>query len=86
MGHMYDPSADLTNIKDFFSSYHMMKPLVSIVVPLNLEYMTTFLRVFRSTPPTKKNEDYILFLNKIEGKKRIMEGNRYFQPYPIGEN
>lgn len=31
--------------------------------------MTTSLCVFRSTPPTKKHEDYILWLNKIELKK-----------------
>ncbi|KAI5411969.1 hypothetical protein KIW84_056871 [Lathyrus oleraceus] len=68
MGPMYDPYADRTSIKDFLPSYHRTKPLVSIVGPLNLEYMKTSLRVFRSAPPTKKNEDYILWLNKIGGK------------------
>lgn len=54
MSLMYDPSADLTNIKEFFPSYHRTKPLVSIPGPLNLEYMTTSLRVFRSAPPLRK--------------------------------
>lgn len=36
MGSMYDPYADLTNIKEFFPSYHMTKSIVSIVEPLNL--------------------------------------------------
>ena len=69
MGPMYDHATDLTNIKDFFPFYHMTNPIVSIVGPLNLEYMTTSLQVFRSAPPTKKHEDYILWLNTIEGKK-----------------
>lgn len=42
--------------------------MVSVNEPLYLEYMTANLRVLRSTPPTKKNEDYILQLNKIEAK------------------
>lgn len=69
MDPMYDPSTDPTNIKYFFLSYHKTIPLVRISGPLNLELMTASLCVFCSTPPTKKNEDYILWLNKIVGKK-----------------
>lgn len=36
VGHMYDPAADLTNIKDLFPFYHRTKPIVSISGPLNL--------------------------------------------------
>lgn len=68
MGPMHDPYVDLTKIRYFFPSYQMTKPMVSIKEPLNLEYMTSTLHVFRSTPPTKKNEDYILWMKKIEAK------------------
>lgn len=69
MGPMYDPYADITNIRDFFPSYHRTKPIVSVKGPLNLEYRIASLRVFRPAPPTKKHEYYILWLNKIETKK-----------------
>lgn len=62
------PYVDLTKVMDFFLSYHRTNPMVSIKEPLNLEYMTATLRIFHSTPPTKKNEDYILWLKKIEAK------------------
>lgn len=60
MGPMCDPSVDLTKIMDFSPAYHMTKPVVSIKEPLNLSYMTANLCVFRSAPPSKKHEDYIL--------------------------
>lgn len=51
-----------------FPTYHKTKPIISVKGPMNLEYMTTTLYVFRPTPPTRKHEDYILWLNKVEAK------------------
>lgn len=68
MGLMHDPSEDLTNLREFFPSYHRIKPLVSIKGAMNLEYLTTTLRAFQSAPPTKKHDDYISWLDKIESK------------------
>lgn len=65
MGPMHDSFVDLTKIRDFFPSYHQTKLTVSIKKPSSLEYMTTTLRVFRSAPPTKMNEDYILYPNSM---------------------
>lgn len=77
-GSYYDSFADLTYIKDFFPSYHRTRPLVSISGPLNLEYMTTYLRVFCSALPTKKNEDNILWMNKIEGERENSRKKKVF--------
>lgn len=51
---MREPSEDLTKIRYFPPAYHRKKRLVSIKGPMNLEYMTTTLRVFRLAFPTKK--------------------------------
>lgn len=58
----------LTKFRDFSPTYHRTKPLVSVKGPMSLEYLTSTLRVFRSAPPTINNDDYISWLDKIEGK------------------
>lgn len=68
MGPTLDPVEGLANFKEFFPTYHRTKPIVSIKEPMNLEHHTSTLRVFRLALPTKKNDDYISWLNKIEAK------------------
>lgn len=62
---MSDPAVDIVKLRDFFPSYHRTKPIARIKKPIDLEYMTATLFVFRYAPSPKRNEDYILWLNKI---------------------
>lgn len=55
-------------LKELFPSYHYTKPIVCTNQPINLKYMSTTFRVFRSAPSTKNKEDYIAWLDKVESK------------------
>lgn len=69
MGQIPNPLVDDVKLREFFPSYHRTRPIVSIKKPINLEYVNTIFRVFRSAASPKRNEDYIFWLNKIETKK-----------------
>lgn len=42
---------------------------MSIKKPIDIEYMNATFCVFRSAPSSRKNDDYIYWLNKVETKK-----------------
>lgn len=69
LGPLYDANAKAERLKELFPSYHRTKPIVCSKQPIDLNYISVSLRVFRSAPSTKNNQGYIALLDKVESKK-----------------
>lgn len=69
MGPLPNPNAKAEILKEHFPSYHRTKPIVLFKEPIDENYMSASLHVFRSAPSTKNKEDYIARLDKVESKK-----------------
>lgn len=56
-------------VKNFFSGYPINMPSTFEERSLDLSFMETHTRVFRSAPPTQSKE-YLSWINKVEGIKQ----------------